>query len=300
MPWAVEGTERCRSTCGARWDPDRPPVTVIPSPQNALGGGGNGTVPEYLRGLVGPRPPASNGSHGEAFLQKWSSADPVAYPGAGTDVIGPYTARWADAVLALADALRNATEHSVTITPQPLDCACAGGESQPWSDGPTMLQFIKQVDTGGVTGPIRFTSAGARADAKYHIVNLREDGWQTVGSWDLQGRLTILPGAEVRFAGGAAEVVPSVTDLSTRHLRAVTIAAPGFVEVSDADQEGNVLTGNNRFKGFCMDLLAWMSSELGFTYELYAVADGEYGRYRDDTGAWTGMVGDVVDGVRQE
>ncbi|XP_066275123.1 glutamate receptor 2-like [Branchiostoma lanceolatum] len=31
--------------------------------------------------------------------------------------------------------------------------------------------------------------------------------------------------------------------------------------------------------------------------ELYAVADGEYGRYRDDTGAWTGMVGDVVGGT---
>ncbi|XP_035671962.1 glutamate receptor 3.6-like [Branchiostoma floridae] len=58
---------------------------------DALGGGANGTVPEYLRGLVGPRPPASNGSHGEAFLQKWSSADPAAYPGAGGDTIGVRT-----------------------------------------------------------------------------------------------------------------------------------------------------------------------------------------------------------------
>eukprot|EP00058_Branchiostoma_floridae_P005508 XP_002590996.1 hypothetical protein BRAFLDRAFT_119091 [Branchiostoma floridae] len=439
---------------------------------DAVSGGANGTVPEYLRGLVGPRPPASNGSHGEAFLQKWSSADPAAYPGAGGDFIGPYTARWADAVLALASALRNATEHAVTLTPTPLDCACAGGTAEPWSDGPTMLQFLKQVDTGGVTGPIRFTSSGARADTEYEIVNLREDGWQTVGSWDEPGGLTLLPGAEVRLAGGETEVAPFVSDLdvssglspsvpgwfvgraggldpspgdggpvsrrgdrggplrvgigryansphfllsvpswfvgrawgpepapgrggwfvgraggldpspgdggpvsrrgdrggplrvgigryansphfllsvpswfvgrawgpepapgrggwfvgragdltllpgtevrlaggetevapfvsdlSSRHLQVVTIAAPGFVEVSDVDQEGNVLTGNDRFQGFCMDLLAWLSSELGFTYSLYAVSDGEYGRYREETGNWTGMVGDVVSGT---
>ncbi|XP_035671961.1 probable glutamate receptor [Branchiostoma floridae] len=46
-----------------------------------------------------------------------------------------------------------------------------------------------------------------------------------------------------------------------------------------------------------MDLLAWLSSELGFTYSLYAVSDGEYGRYREETGNWTGMVGDVVSGT---
>ncbi|KAI8481708.1 hypothetical protein Bbelb_405450 [Branchiostoma belcheri] len=345
--------------------------------------GGNGTVPEYLRGLVGPRPPAGNGSHGEAFLLKWSSADPAVYPGAGTDAIGPYTARWADAVLALAAALRNATElQNGTITPQPLDCACAGGPSQQWSDGQTMLQYLKQkterypsgcrqftgthllrqrpdeqnkaragparatsptgtaaqlgpklnqatvvamqVDTGGVTGRVRFTPTGARADAEYDIVNLREDGWQSakriqhgvfriargigptagrigrrhptrvragtegdaeypVGWWDQAGGLTLLPAADVRFMGGAAEVEPFVSDLRGRHLRVVTVAAPGFVEVSDEDREGN--------------LLAWLSAELGFTYELYEVADGEYGRYKQENASWTGMVGDVVAGT---
>ncbi|XP_078661668.1 glutamate receptor 2-like [Branchiostoma floridae x Branchiostoma belcheri] len=260
--------------------------------------GGNGTVPEYLRGLVGPRPPASNGSHGEAFLLKWSSADPAVYPGAGTDAIGPYTARWADAVLALAAALRNATElQNGTITPQPLDCACAGGPLQQWSDGLTMLQYLKQVDTGGVTGRVRFTPTGARADAEYDIVNLREDGWQSVGWWDQAGGLTLHSAADVRFMGGAAEVEPFVSDLRGRHLRVVTVAAPGFVEVSDEDREGNVLTGNDRFQGLCMELLAWLSAELGFTYELYEVADGEYGRYKQENGSWTGMVGDVVAGT---
>ncbi|XP_078700017.1 uncharacterized protein LOC144926857 [Branchiostoma floridae x Branchiostoma belcheri] len=50
----------------------------------------NGTVavPEYLRGLVGPIPPSTNGGHSEGFMAKWRAADPAVYPGAGLVDIG--------------------------------------------------------------------------------------------------------------------------------------------------------------------------------------------------------------------
>ncbi|XP_019616632.1 PREDICTED: glutamate receptor 2-like, partial [Branchiostoma belcheri] len=211
----------------------------------------NGTaiVPDYLRGLLGPIPPATNGARSAEFMAKWKAADPAVYPGAGGADIGPYTARWADAVLALAQALRNLQTDGVTVTPQPLDCACDGGESQPWADGPTMLQYLKEagVETDGVTGYIRFDSTAARLDAEYNIVNLKSDGWHEVGSWNLSTGLNIHSDADIRFAGGATEVAPYVSDLKNKTLRVVTIAADGFVMISNTDENGKNVTGNDRF-----------------------------------------------------
>lgn len=37
-------------------------------------------------------------------------------------------------------------------------------------------------------------------------------------------------------------------------------------------------TGNQRFEGFCIDLLDAIAINLGFQYELYFVPDGKVGR----------------------
>ncbi|XP_066287672.1 glutamate receptor 2-like [Branchiostoma lanceolatum] len=240
--------------------------------------------------------PSTNGGHSEAFMAKWRSANPVVYPGAGVRDIGPYTARWADAVLALAQALRNLQADGVTVTPQPLDCGCDGSESRPWVDGSMVLQYLKQVKTDGVTGYIHFDSAGARADAEYNIVNLKSNGWQKVGAWNLPEGLNMNSDGDVKFMGGSTKVDPYVSDLSNRTLRVVTIAADGFVLISDVDKDGNNVTGSDRFQGFCMDLFSWLSTQLGFKYEYYEVDDGHYGIYNSQTGKWTGLVGDVLYG----
>ncbi|XP_078619289.1 glutamate receptor ionotropic, kainate 2-like [Branchiostoma floridae x Branchiostoma japonicum] len=92
------------------------------------------------------------------------------------------------------------------------------------------------------------------------------------------------------------EVDEYVSDLSNRTLRVVTLAADGFVLISDVDGDGNNVTGNDRFRGFCMDLFSWISAELGFKYEYYEVEDGHFGVYDSKAGKWNGMIGDVFDG----
>eukprot|EP00058_Branchiostoma_floridae_P003737 XP_002589225.1 hypothetical protein BRAFLDRAFT_74617 [Branchiostoma floridae] len=44
------------------------------------------------------------------------------------------------------------------------------------------------------------------------------------------------------------KVDPYVSDLSNRTLRVVTLAADGFVLISDVDKDGNNVTGNDRFR----------------------------------------------------
>uniref|UniRef100_A0A4W5R679 Glutamate receptor n=1 Tax=Hucho hucho TaxID=62062 RepID=A0A4W5R679_9TELE len=55
------------------------------------------------------------------------------------------------------------------------------------------------------------------------------------------------------------------------------------------------LYGNDRFEGYCIDLLRELASILGFSYELRLVEDGRYGAQDETTGQWSGMVKELID-----
>ncbi|KAL3211481.1 hypothetical protein MRX96_036392, partial [Rhipicephalus microplus] len=54
------------------------------------------------------------------------------------------------------------------------------------------------------------------------------------------------------------------------------------------------LEGNDRFEGYCVDLLHEISATLGFRYRLKLVRDGAYGT-RDSQGRWNGVMRELVD-----
>ena len=56
------------------------------------------------------------------------------------------------------------------------------------------------------------------------------------------------------------------------------------------------LTGNDRFEGFCIDLLKAVADSLGFQYELYLVPDAKFGA-EDADGNWNGLVRELMDKV---
>lgn len=59
------------------------------------------------------------------------------------------------------------------------------------------------------------------------------------------------------------------------------------------------LYGNDRFEGYCIDLLRELSGILGFRYEVRLVEDGKYGALDESTGQWNGMVRELMDHVGQ-
>lgn len=67
-----------------------------------------------------------------------------------------------------------------------------------------------------------------------------------------------------------------------------------YVMYKKSDKE---LVGNDRFEGYCLDLLKELSNILGFTYEVRLVVDGKYGA-QNDKGEWNGMVRELIDHVR--
>ena len=62
---------------------------------------------------------------------------------------------------------------------------------------------------------------------------------------------------------------------------------------------GKNYTGNNRFYGFCVDLLNKISSNAGFDYILELSPEGVYGAVNPATGEWNGIVKQLMSGVFQ-
>lgn len=58
------------------------------------------------------------------------------------------------------------------------------------------------------------------------------------------------------------------------------------------------LTGNDRFEGFCIDLIQELSKMLGFNYTFIVQKDGKNGNLDRETQTWDGMIGEVIKGVR--
>lgn len=55
------------------------------------------------------------------------------------------------------------------------------------------------------------------------------------------------------------------------------------------------LSGNERFEGFCVDMLAEISKMVGFSYKIHLVPDMTYGL--PDNGVWNGMVRELLEKV---
>lgn len=60
--------------------------------------------------------------------------------------------------------------------------------------------------------------------------------------------------------------------------------------------EAKDAVGNERFKGYCVDLLEKIAEKVGFNYSIHVVADGKYGA-PDDEGNWNGMIRELIDHV---
>lgn len=61
---------------------------------------------------------------------------------------------------------------------------------------------------------------------------------------------------------------------------------------------GTNVTGNNRFYGFCVDILDRIAQEVGFDYIIDLVPDRKYGAKDPITGEWNGMVAQLIKHVR--
>lgn len=58
------------------------------------------------------------------------------------------------------------------------------------------------------------------------------------------------------------------------------------------------ITGNAKYEGFCIDLLKWIATQVGFQYTIKLVPDHMYGVYDPETGQWNGIVRELMEKVK--
>ncbi|XP_022619950.1 glutamate receptor ionotropic, kainate 3 [Seriola dumerili] len=172
-------------------------------------------------------------------------------------------------------------QHAPQMTVNSLQCH----RHKPWRFGGRFMSFIKESHWDGLTGRLSFNkTTGLRTDFDLDIISLKEDGLEKVGKWSASGGLNI---TEVPKRKGM-----NITDsLANRSLVITTILEEPYVMLKKSDK---ALVGNDRFEGFCIDLLKELSNILGFTYEIRLVPDGKYGS-QDDKGQWNGMIRELIE-----
>ncbi|XP_057367560.1 glutamate receptor ionotropic, kainate 2-like [Daphnia carinata] len=191
------------------------------------------------------------------------------------------TALTYDAVHMIAKALAE-LDRSQDVRVKSLNC----DGIDTWIHGNSLINYMTLVEMEGLTGLIKFDTQGYRTFFYLSIMELTPDGLTTVSSWNP--------------IDGANVTRPTVTDatvISDDHLINKTfivsskLSDPYFMLKESAD----MLTGNDRFEGFVVDVIDEVSKLLGFKYVLRLAADSNYGSLDPVTGEWNGIIRELLE-----
>ncbi|NXS36848.1 GRIK1 protein, partial [Pomatostomus ruficeps] len=236
--------------------------------------------------------------HVSSVVEKWSmerlQAPPKPETGLLDGMMTTDAALMYDAVYMVAVASQRAAQ----LTVSSLQCH----RHKPWRFGPRFMNLIKEASArwDGLTGRITFNKTdGLRKDFDLDIISLKEEGtekaagegsnhlykvWKKIGVWNSYSGLNMTDSNKDRST--------NITDsLANRTLIVTTILEDPYVMYKKSDKP---LYGNDRFEGYCLDLLKELSNILGFIYEVKLVSDGKYGA-QNDKGEWNGMVKELID-----
>uniref|UniRef100_A0AAR2KYT6 Glutamate receptor n=2 Tax=Pygocentrus nattereri TaxID=42514 RepID=A0AAR2KYT6_PYGNA len=188
----------------------------------------------------------------------------------------------------LSSALLFDAVHTVVAAVQELNRSQNVGATQLscksskiWEHGTSLMNYLRMVELEGLTGHIEFNSRGQRSNYALRIMQNSRDGLRQIGQWHSEQGLSM------------ERKLPSlnVTDtLFNTTLIITTILENPYVMLKSNYQD---LQGNDRYEGFCVDMLKELADILKFKYRIKLVSDGVYG-VSGANGTWTGMVGELI------
>ncbi|CAH1712738.1 unnamed protein product [Chironomus riparius] len=191
----------------------------------------------------------------------------------GSSVIMSDSALMFDAVTVYANGL-SALDRSHKLKLVNLSCDL----EQPWNDGLSLYNYLDSASIDGLTGKIEFNE-GKRINFKLDLLKLKREELKKVGEW------TSARGLEIKDPNAFYE-----TNITKITLTVMTREEKPYLMI----KEGN-FTGNDRFEGFCIDLLKGIAAQVGFQYVIKLVPDGIYGVYNPETKTWNGIVRELIE-----
>ncbi|XP_037697679.1 glutamate receptor ionotropic, kainate 4 isoform X2 [Choloepus didactylus] len=181
-----------------------------------------------------------------------------------------------DAVYAVVTAVQE-LNRSQEIGVKPLSC----GSAQIWQHGTSLMNYLRMVELEGLTGHIEFNSKGQRSNYALKILQFTRNGFRQIGQWHVAEGLSM----------DSRLYTSNISDsLFNTTLVVTTILENPYLMLKGNHQE---MEGNDRYEGFCVDMLKELAEILRFNYKIRLVGDGVYG-VPEANGTWTGMVGELI------
>nr|BAC19820.1 AMPA GluR2 [Taeniopygia guttata] len=219
------------------------------------------------------------------FIQRWSTLEEKEYPGAHTSTIKYTSALTYDAVQVMTEAFRNLRKQRIEISIRGNAGDCLANPAVPWGHGVEIERALKQVQVEGLTGNIKFDQNGKRINFTINVMELKSTGPRKIGYWSEVDKMVVNP-LDGPLGNGSS-------GLENKTIIATTILESPYVMMK---KNHEMLEGNDRYEGYCVDLATEIAKHCGFKYKLTIVGDGKYGARDADTKIWNGMVGELVYG----
>ncbi|XP_064072284.1 glutamate receptor ionotropic, kainate 2-like [Vanessa tameamea] len=161
--------------------------------------------------------------------------------------------------------------------------SCEHGAASSHAD--TLLNYLRSEKWEGVSGPLVWEAGGERHEVLLQVTELERGGrLAPVASWAPHTGLAWLPRALTPSPPGG---------LMTNRTFAILIAMnkPYIMKKQSSDR----LFGNDRYEGFCIELIDRLSKLLHFNYTFVEQMNGAYGVRNKTTNQWNGMMRRLMD-----
>ncbi|XP_068239083.1 glutamate receptor ionotropic, kainate 2-like isoform X2 [Palaemon carinicauda] len=192
------------------------------------------------------------------------------------------TALMYDAVQLFVKALKR-LDNSNDIMVTASDCE----QESSWGHGNSLINYLKVEEmVEGLTGAISFDPSGFRTDFWLDILELQRPGIVKVGYWH--------PSTGANFTRTNGEIPTNMMEgIQNKTLRVSMAFNDPYVMLAESAEK---LTGNDRYEGFCIDLLTEVAAKLKFNFVLIPVEGNGYGGFNKTTGNWSGMIKELLEG----
>lgn len=158
----------------------------------------------------------------------------------------------------------------------------------PWYIGNFLRRYMQNLRFEGLTGEIRLHEKGYRADFNLQLHDLTREGLKAVAKWTSKDGLIYVGNYSSVMSENYKELLKNKT------LTIVTLEnRPYVMKVQGWENK----TGNDRWEGYCMDLIRELSQIGNFKYEV-RVLQGELASHgaRNEKGEWNGLIRELIDG----
>ncbi|KAL1492274.1 hypothetical protein ABEB36_012749 [Hypothenemus hampei] len=195
------------------------------------------------------------------------------------------TALLIDGINMFNEVLKELVKSPGGIQVQSLGCE----DTESWKYGYTIANQIKGREYYGLTRKIEFNFEGFRRNFKLDLIELTNKGVLKVGQWDSSKKVLV---AMRPYVPPLEETEIEYTIFNKTFKILIVLTAPYAMLKKTTAQ----LIGNDRFEGFCIDVIQELSALLGFNYTFIVQEDGKNGNFNRSTHQWDGVIRQIIIG----